>query len=70
MSSVYHTPYEDDATEFKAAHMNVPLGELDAQLVLDAAAILLRLQESDFVVDDADEQIVIDDADWEPVVDI
>ena len=39
MSSIYHTPYEDDSTQFKASHMNVPLGELDAQLVINAAAI-------------------------------
>ena len=32
MSSNYHTPYEDDSTQFKAEHMNVPLGELDAHI--------------------------------------
>lgn len=32
MTTNFHTPYEDDVTEFKASHMNVPLGELDEQL--------------------------------------
>lgn len=39
MSSVYHTPYEDDVTQFKAEHMNVPLGELDAQIHTNTTAI-------------------------------
>jgi hypothetical protein len=70
MSSVYHTPYEDDVTQFKASHMNIPLGELDAQMDTNVIAIALRLQVGDFVVDDADGQIVVDDADGEPVVDM
>jgi len=32
MSEFYHTPYEDGVTEYKAADMNVPLGELDQAL--------------------------------------
>lgn len=39
MSSNYHTPYEDDVTEYKAAHMNVPLGELDVQITINVSAI-------------------------------
>lgn len=32
MTTDYHTPYEAGATQFKATHMNVPLGELDAEI--------------------------------------
>jgi len=39
MSSNYHTPYTDDVTEFKQAHMNVPLGELDAQITINTGKI-------------------------------
>ena len=43
MSTTYHTPYSDDVTKFRAAHMNVPLGELDAQIVINVAAIAANL---------------------------
>ena len=69
MSSNYHTPWTE-STDFKPSHMNVPLGELDAQITANVAAILLRLQAGDFVIDDADGQIVTDDADGQPVVDM
>ena len=69
MSSNYHTPYSV-ATSYKASLHNVPLGELDAQITANVAAILLRLQAGDFVIDDADGQIVTDDADGEPVMDM
>ena len=39
MSNVYHTPYEDDTTQFKADHMNIPLSELDAQITTNVTAI-------------------------------
>lgn len=39
MSSNYHTPWVDDTTEFKTAHMNVPLGELDAQITINTNKI-------------------------------
>jgi hypothetical protein len=32
MSTNYHTPWEDGTDEYKAADMNVPLGELDAAI--------------------------------------
>ena len=32
MSENYHTPYADGVTEFRAADMNAPLGELDAAI--------------------------------------
>jgi hypothetical protein len=32
MSEFYHTPYSDGVTEYKAADMNAPLGELDQAL--------------------------------------
>jgi len=45
MSSTYHTPYVDETTEFKATHMNVPLGELDAQIVTNVAAIATNVSD-------------------------
>jgi len=39
MSQDYHTPYVDGSTQFKADHMNVPLGELDAQIGTNATNI-------------------------------
>lgn len=39
MSNVYHTPYEDDVTQFKASHMNAPLSELDTQMHTNVEAI-------------------------------
>jgi len=32
MTENYHTPWQDGVTEFKADHMNVPLGELDEEV--------------------------------------
>lgn len=32
MTTNYHTPWVDDTTQFKAAHMNVPLSELDTEI--------------------------------------
>lgn len=69
MSTNYHTPWVDETSEYKPSHMNAPLSELDTQITVNVAAILLRLQVEDFVNDDADGQIVTDDADGEPVVD-
>jgi len=37
--AVYFTPWVDDTTEFKAAHMNSPIQELDDQIVINVAAI-------------------------------
>lgn len=39
MTTNYHTPYVDNTTEFKASHMNVPPGELDAELTLQDARL-------------------------------
>jgi len=69
MSSNYHTPYPE-AMDYKTSLLNVPPGELDAQITANVAAILLRLQAGDFVIDDVDGQIVVDDADGEPVLDM
>ena len=35
----YFTDYIDDTTEFKAVHMNAPLDELDAQIVINTTAV-------------------------------
>jgi len=43
MSTTYHTPYSDEVTKYRAAHMNVPLGELDEQIVINVAAIVANL---------------------------
>lgn len=69
MSDNYHTPYPE-AMDYTTSNLNIPPGELDAQITIMVADVLLRLQVGDFVVDDADGQIVIDDADGEPVVDM
>ena len=66
----YHDQYADEVTQFKPTHMNLPIDQLDYQVGVNAAAILLRLQPTDFVIDDADGEIVTDDADGEPVVDM
>ena len=39
MSQNFHTPYEDDVTEYKADDMNTPLGELDAAISQIGSAI-------------------------------
>jgi hypothetical protein len=39
MTTTYHTPYVDGTTLFRATDMNVPLGELDSELVSIAATI-------------------------------
>lgn len=46
MTTNYHTPWIDDTTEYKAAHMNVPLGELDTQITANVASILANLKKS------------------------
>jgi len=48
MSTNYHTPYPA-AMDYKTSNLNVPPGELDAQITLNVAAIALRLQVNDFV---------------------
>ena len=32
MTSYFHTPWQDNITQYKAEHMNEPLGDLDAEL--------------------------------------
>ena len=43
MTTNYHTPYVDGSTQFKMAHMNVPLSELDTQITANVASIALAL---------------------------
>ena len=43
MSTNYHTPFADGTTKYRAAHHNVPLGELDAQVTANVAAIAANL---------------------------
>ena len=43
MTTNYHTPYVDDATQFKASHMNVPPGELDTQITANVASIVANV---------------------------
>ena len=66
----YHDDYVDEVSDFKPSHMNIPPRQLDYQIGVHVAAIALRLQSGDFIIDDSDGQIVTDDADGEPVVDM
>jgi hypothetical protein len=48
MSTNYHTAYPA-AMDYKTSNLNVPPGELDAQITINVAAIALRLQASSFM---------------------
>jgi hypothetical protein len=48
MSTNYHTAYPE-AMDYKTSNLNVPPGELDAQIGVHATAIALRLQASSFM---------------------
>jgi len=50
----YHDPYEDEVTQFKPSHMNLPIDQLDYQIGVNVTAIALRLQVSDFLVYDGE----------------
>jgi len=39
MTTNYHTPFIDDTTEYKAAHHNAPLSELDTELTAQDARL-------------------------------
>lgn len=43
MTTNYHTPWVDGSTQFKQAHMRVPLEELDEQITDNVAAIAQAL---------------------------
>ena len=45
----YHDPYVDEVTQYKPSHMNLPPSQLDYQVGVNVAAILLRLQIGDFL---------------------
>jgi hypothetical protein len=42
MSTNHHTPWSDGVSEYKAAHMNTPLGELD-QVISDVSGEVINL---------------------------
>lgn len=48
MSTNYHTPYPD-AMDYKTLLLNIPPGQLDAQITIMVADIALRLQVGDFL---------------------
>jgi hypothetical protein len=60
----YHDQYVDAVTQFKPTHMNLPIDQLDYQIGVNVAAILLRLQATNFVC--ADNEIVCNNN--EPVI--
>ena len=59
MSTNYHTPWVDDSTQFKAAHMNVPLSELDTQITNNLSSNLLAL--AGYYIICNDNQVVCND---------
>ncbi len=59
----YHDAWVDAVTQFKPTHMNLPIEQLDYQIGVNAVAILLRLQVTNFLC--VDNEIVC--VDNEPV---
>ena len=45
----YHNQYQDQVSQYKPSHMNLPSAQLDYQIGVHATAIALRLQAGSFI---------------------